>query len=200
MSPTARLPLMSRNRFLLLAVAVQGGVLLLAWLVGHTLGLSPAKSVRWEMTGLVGGLLAVLPMLAVYHYSPGLRQLASDSLGQSLARCRWYDLVMLAVLAGVGEELLFRGMLYEGLLPLNLWVAVIVSNVAFGMLHALSWNYFVTTTTIGLGMHLLAGISEPRNLLAPMVAHSVYDLVAFFLLRREYRSATPATAFVSVDD
>ncbi len=191
---------MSRNRFRLLAVAVQGGVLLLAWLVGHTLGLSPAKSVRWEMTGLVAGLLAVLPMLAVYRYSPGLRKLASDSLGESLARCQWYDLVMLAVLAGVGEELLFRGMLYEGLLPLNLWVAVIISNVAFGMLHALSWNYFITTTTIGFGMHLLAGISEPRNLLAPMVAHSVYDLIAFFLLRREYRFAISATDSALPDD
>ncbi len=184
---------MSRNRFLLFAAVVQGGVLLLALIVAYTLGLSPAKSVRWEMRDLIGGLLAVLPMLVVYRYSPGLRKLASDSLGESLARCRWYDLVGLAVLAGVGEELLFRGMLYEGLLPLNLWVAVIVSNVAFGMLHALSWNYFVTTTTIGLGMHMLAGISEPRNLLAPMVAHSVYDLVAFFLLRREYRSTTPIT-------
>ncbi len=184
---------MSRNRFLLFAVVVQGGVLLLALVVAYTLGLSPTKSVRWEMRDLVSGLLAVLPMLAVYHFSPGLRQLAIDSLGQSLARCRWYDLVMLALLAGVGEELLFRGMLYEGLLPLNFWVAVIVSNVAFGMLHALSWNYFLTTTTIGFGMHLLAGISEPRNLLAPMVAHSVYDLFAFFLLRREYRSATPAS-------
>lgn len=190
---------MSRHRFLLLAVVVQGGVLLLALLLGHTLGLSPAKSVRWEIRDLVGGLLAVLPMLVVYRYSPGLRQLASNSLGESLSRCRWYDLVALAVLAGVGEEWLFRGMLYEGLLPLNPWVAVIVSNVAFGLLHALSWNYFVTTTTIGFGMHMLAGISEPRNLLAPMMAHSVYDLVAFCLLRREYRS-TSWTAVSGSDD
>lgn len=184
---------MSRNRFLYLAVAVQGGVLLLAWLAGYTLGISPLKLVRWNSTDLVAGLLAVLPMLVVYRLSPGLRQQAIDSLGDSFGRCRWYDLGMLAVLAGVGEELLFRGILYEGLLPLNFWVAVLVSNLAFGLLHAVSWNYFLTTTMIGLGMHALAGLSEPRNLLAPMVAHSVYDLVAFFLLRREYRSIRPAT-------
>lgn len=185
---------MSRNRFLYLALVVQGGVLLLAWLVGQTLGISPFQLVRWEGADLVVGLLAVLPMLVVYRLSPGLRQQANDSLGDSLGRCRWYDLVVLALLAGVGEELFFRGMLYEGLLPLNLWVAVVVSNLVFGLLHAVSWRYFLTATMIGLGMHALAEISETRNLLAPMVAHSVYDLVAFFLLRREYQTIHPAAA------
>ena len=121
----------------------------------------------------------------MYRFSPDLRQQATETLGASLSRCRWYDLVVLAALAGVGEELLFRGVLYEGLVPFHPWLALIVANVAFGMLHALSWNYFLTSTMIGFGMHALAGISEPRNLLAPMIAHGVYDLVAFFLLRRE---------------
>ena len=78
--------------------------------------------------------------------------------------------------------------MYEGLVPFHPWLALIVSNVAFGLLHALSWNYLLTATCIGFSLHALAGISEPRNLLAPIVAHSVYDLVAFILLRREQRS------------
>lgn len=179
---------MSRSRFLLFAGLVQGGVLLLAVGVGYGLGISPTKLVRWSNRDLIGGLVAVLPLLAVYRFSPDLRHQATETLGESLTRCRWYDLVMLAALAGIGEELLFRGVLYEGLVPFNPWLALIISNVAFGLLHALSWNYFLTTTVIGFSMHALAGISEPRNLLAPMIAHSVYDLVAFILLRREMRT------------
>ena len=185
---------MSRYRFLLLAALVQGGVLLLAILGGYLLGLSPAQLVRWSPRDLIGGLLAVLPMLLVYRFSPDLRKQATDTLGESLSRCRWYDLVGLAALAGIGEELLFRGVLYEGLVPFNPWLALIVSSVAFGLLHALSWNYFLTATCIGFSLHALAGISEPRNLLAPIIAHSVYDLVAFILLRRERRPLGHETA------
>lgn len=179
---------MTRGRFLLFAGLVQGGVLLFAILVGAALGIPLANLVRWDGREWLWGLLAVLPMLAVYHFSPGLRQLAIQSLGDSLSHCRWYDLVALATLAGVGEELLFRGVLYEGMVPLNPWVALFVSNVAFGLLHALSWNYLLTTTAIGFGMHALAEVSGTRNLLAPIVAHSVYDWVAFVLLVRQHRS------------
>ena len=136
---------------------------------------------------LAAGLLAVLPMLIVYRLSPGLRSLALEALGESLCRCRWIDRVVLAALAGFGEELLFRGVLHAGLARIDPWVALIGSNVAFGLLHALSRNYFLTTTAIGFAMHALAEVSGERNLLAPMVAHGVYDLVAFELLIREWR-------------
>lgn len=178
---------MTRGRFLLFAGLVQGGVLLLAVLVGAALGIPLANLVRWDGQEVMWGLLAVLPMLGVYHFSPGLRRLAIESMGDSLSRCHWYDLVALAALAGIGEELLFRGVLYEGLVPFNPWVALIASNLAFGLLHALSWNYLLTTTAIGFGMHALAEVTGSRNLLAPIIAHSVYDLVAFVLLARDQR-------------
>ena len=181
-------PLMSRPRFLLLAGLVQGGVLLAAILFGYAIGISPFQIVMWDARDLLWGLLAVVPMLVVYQSSPGLRRIALHSLGDSLSQCQWYDLVLLATLAGVGEELFFRGVLYEGLVMVHPWLALIASNVAFGLLHGLSWNYFLTTTAIGFGMHALAEVTGPRNLLAPIVAHSVYDYVAFRLLVREQRS------------
>ena len=56
---------MNRHRFLLFAGLVQGGVLLLAVGVGYGLGISPTKLVRWSNGDLIGGLVAVLPLLAV---------------------------------------------------------------------------------------------------------------------------------------
>lgn len=178
---------MTRSRFLLMAHLVQGGVLLFAIAVGYGIGVPVTTLMRWDSLDLMWGILAVLPMLAIYQFSPGLRRLALESMGEFLSLCRWYELVYLAALAGIGEELLFRGVLYEGLVPFHPWVAVIVSNVAFGLLHGLSWNYFWTTTAIGFGMHGLAEIPEQRNLLVPIVAHSVYDYIAFQLLLCEQR-------------
>ena len=182
---------MSRTRFLQLAGLVQGGVLLFAFLIGFLIHVDPSTLVRWEPWSAVWGLLAVAPMFVVYQLSPGLRKLAIDSLGESLSQCHWYDLLLLATLAGVGEELLFRGVLYEGLSRYDPWIALVASNVAFGMLHALSRNYFLTTTAIGLAMHALAEVTGERNLLAPIVAHGVYDFVAFQLLVREWRNRHP---------
>lgn len=177
----------SRSRFLTLVAWVQGGVLLLAFLIGWMIQLDPLSLVHWDGRSFVFGLLAVVPMLGLYAFSPGLRKLAIDALGESLSRCRWYDLVLLAALAGVGEELLFRGVIDSGLSRINPWLALIVSNVAFGLLHAMSRNYFLATTVIGLAMHFLANATGERNLLAPMLAHGVYDYIAFHLLIREWK-------------
>jgi membrane protease YdiL (CAAX protease family) len=174
-----------RSKFIGLALLVQGGVILLAFLVAWTLNLPVNSCVRWNLAAALWGLLAVPPMLLIYFVSPGLRKLAMESLGNSLRQLRWWELVVLAALAGVGEELLFRGVLYEGLARWHVGAAIVLSNVAFGMLHALSLNYFLTTTGIGLAMHFLAEATGTRNLLAPMLAHGVYDLIAFILLIRE---------------
>jgi membrane protease YdiL (CAAX protease family) len=192
-TPTQPLPpVMNRKRFLTLAAWIQGGVVFFSFLIGWTIHLNPLSLVHWELRGLLFGLAAVVPMLWLYHFSPGLRRLAIKSLGESLSLCQWYDLVLLAALAGVGEELLFRGVIYSGLSQINPWFALIVSNVAFGLLHALSRNYFLTTTAIGFAMHFLANATGERNLLAPMVAHGAYDFVAFFLLIREWKKLSPA--------
>ena len=184
-------PHMSRGRFLSLAAWIQGGVVFFAFLIGWTIDLDPWSLAHWDPRGFLFGLLFVVPMLGMYHFSPGLRKLAIQSLGESLSLCRWYDLVVLAALAGVGEELLFRGVIYGGLSRIDPWFALITSNVAFGMLHALSRNYFLMTTAIGFAMHFLANATGQRNLLAPMVAHGVYDFLAFYLLIREWKKPSP---------
>lgn len=188
MSDTPANPPIPRSQFLRLALLVQGGVLLLALLVAWVLPVPFQSMVRWHSLDALYGLLAVPPMLLVYFLSPGLRKLAIESLGASLSQLRWWELVGLAALAGVGEELLFRGVLYAGLARWHVGAAIALSNLAFGLLHALSLNYFLITTGIGLAMHILAEATGTRNLLAPMIAHGVYDLIAFVLLIREVRS------------
>jgi membrane protease YdiL (CAAX protease family) len=90
---------------------------------------------------------------------------------------------MVAVLAGVGEELLFRGVVQAKLID---WtspaIGVVIGSLLFGAMHALSKTYFVLATLIGLCFGWLAW--HYHDLVAPIVAHTVYDFVALLYLSR----------------
>jgi membrane protease YdiL (CAAX protease family) len=118
-----------------------------------------------------------------------LRRQVTMLVEQMFGDAPWPALLAVAVAAGVGEELLFRG----GLQPLAVrWTGpvagVTLVSVVFGLLHAVSWAYFIAATAIGL---LLGWLAEAyQDLTAPIFAHAVYDFVALVALRS--RGRTPA--------
>jgi hypothetical protein len=82
------------------------------------------------------------------------------------------DVVVLVVLAGVGEEILFRGAIQQ---EIGLWGA----SVLFGILHGPSrslWVLAVWATLMGAALGLLYQASG--NLVVPALAHALYDGVA----------------------
>jgi membrane protease YdiL (CAAX protease family) len=90
-----------------------------------------------------------------------------------------------ALTAGVGEELVFRGLFVAaglGLLGLSPAVAVLVVAVAFGWAHLYQGPRGVALTALGamyLGLlYLLSG-----SLLIPVLVHAGTDAVAFLCLR-----------------
>jgi uncharacterized protein len=85
----------------------------------------------------------------------------------------------LGLAAGVGEELLFRGVMqYElGSRFVNDVVAVGMTSVIFGALHAVTplYAFLAGVASIYFGwLYLFTG-----NLAVPMSCHAFYDLVAF---------------------
>jgi uncharacterized protein len=133
------------------------------------------------------GLLAVIPMVPIYFIATGLRDLIVEHLGRPLSRCRLPELVALAVAAGTVEEFLFRGVLETWWSRSNPWVGMIAANLVFGVCHALTLTYFLIATIFGFYFSALAQLDGPRNLLLPIVAHVVYDLIGFLLIARLYR-------------
>ena len=140
------------------------------------------------------GVAATLPLLAFYFVSdwlpvPAFRrihQLLMTTLGRPLAACRWYDLALLAVLAGVCEEALFRGVLQPWIGRLGWPAGWIGANLLFGCAHAVTPTYAIITVLIGgylSGVQAVAG----GNLAAAMLTHGLYDFLAFLLIAREYR-------------
>lgn len=189
-------PWTDRGWFLNLAGGLEGGMALaaigLAWLAGIDL----RDITVWSVDSLGQSLAAVVPLLGLffltYRWPVGplvrIKQILVDVMGPALAACRWYDLPLLAGLAGLGEELLFRGVLQTGL---DRWagrgIGLVTAAVIFGLVHAVTPAYAVLAGLIGLYLGGLLYFLEPPNLLIPIVVHAVYDLVAFIVLRNDYR-------------
>src|SRR5262249_13898496 len=146
----------------------------IAWLTG--LDLWSITSVTWTAIGQ--SLLALAPLLilfgATYRWPIGplqrIKEFLLEALGPPLSACRWYDLILIAALAGLGEELLFRGVIQTGL---DRWagrgIGLVSAAVFFGLVHAVTPTYAVLAGLIGLYLGGLLYFWEPPNLLIPIL-------------------------------
>ncbi len=182
-----------RSEFLRLAGLVEGGTVLVALALGWLLGIRPFALLTWSWSALAWGILAVLPMLGVFLIAHSTRSLVVDMLGGPLSRCRSYDIVALAGLAGLGEELLFRGVLEPA-------IGFLTTNLLFGLVHAVTPLYAALATMFGMYLSWLTfHIDNSPNLLRAIVAHGLYDYIAFLLVIREYRLLHHSTTYDTAD-
>jgi membrane protease YdiL (CAAX protease family) len=184
-----------RNNGFAMAVLVEGGLALvavvMAWLFSVPLRDQLPSTSRDLVFATLRGVLMTIPMLAVFfwlvHSSRAtlreLREQVEWLVGEMFPDATTGQFAMVAVLAGVGEELLFRGVVQW---LASAWthpiVGLVIGSLLFGLLHALSKLYFVLATTIGFLFGWL--VYEYNDLVAPMVAHSLYDFVALVYLHR----------------
>lgn len=166
--------------------------LALAWFFGLDLW----AYVAWDATLLWTSAAALVPLLVLFQlcyvseFRPlrEIRTLLLDLLGPPLAACRWYDLPLLAALAGIGEELLFRGVLQIGVANATTGaIGLIVAAIVFGLAHAVTPTYALIAGLMGLYLGGLLSVGRTPNLVLPILVHAAYDLIAFVILRRDYR-------------
>jgi membrane protease YdiL (CAAX protease family) len=170
-----------------------------ALVIGLAVGFSPAIGLegtpRAQLVGMGWGVVGTLPLLAalvVLDWIPwraieGVRDVASQMLLQMFGGARAWQLALVALAAGTGEELLFRGLIQTGLAnlvgpPYGWWGGLVAAAVIFGCCHWLSGTYAVLAALAGLyfgGLLLLTG-----SLWTPIVAHALYDYVAMIYLIR----------------
>jgi len=132
--------------------------------------------------GLVLGALTVLGVLGLTRrpFARSLRAVCRE-LRPLFTDMSWLQLLVLALLAGVGEELLFRGFLQPWLgVYLSAELGILVAAIVFGLLHFASVPYFLLTAVLGLAF----GITywSTGSLLMVMVWHGFYDLLVFLIL------------------
>lgn len=100
-------------------------------------------------------------------------------------------IVLMAIAAGISEELLFRGVFLIWLhyfFPMI--VAILLSNVVFGLLHMRTALYALIAGCVGV--YLSAIYVATGNLLAPITTHILYDAVALEYTRRAIANARRA--------
>jgi uncharacterized protein len=168
----------------LVAMGVTAVVLLLVSKLWVQFGGGISLSTQWSVTSAVMGvglgLAITLASSIVYALWPAYRHSADYYLELVLKPLVLPDLIWLGLLPGLSEELLFRGVM----LPTFGFdaVGVLLSSLCFGVLHLSSlkqWPYVVWAAIVGgvLGTSALM----TNNLLVPMVAHIVTNLVSSLL-------------------
>jgi membrane protease YdiL (CAAX protease family) len=175
----------------LVGAAFEGFLIPLAWPLGWLLGQPPLAGLRLDTAGAALGVAATLPMLLVFavitRWPVGplarIRQFFDDVVRPLLHGCGLAELALLSLLAGVGEELVFRGVLQPALVrQLGPAPGLVLTSALFGLLHPVSATYVVLAA--GLGLYLGLVVWGGGNLLVVIVAHALYDfLVLAYLLR-----------------
>lgn len=185
-----------------MALLFEGGLALIALTIGWLLGFSPAVGMtaantetRGQLEAIGWGLVATGPLIVAlvtldqFPLGPiaKLRELTEEVVLAMFRGASVLQLAVVSIAAGVGEELLFRGLVQAGLVqliggPLAPWIALAIAAVLFGVCHWLNTTYAILAMLAGAYFGLLLILSG--NLWTPIVAHAAYDLLALIYLVR----------------
>ncbi len=179
----------------------EAALILVAIILGKIAGINPFATIVFSESALAYGILGTIPLFLMFLGMEQLqtksvshiRKLLLNTLGPGLHQYHWTDLFLLAALAGVSEELVFRGVIQPWIE--NAWgltTGLIVSNILFGLVHAVTPLYAVLAAMVGMYLALSMDYAGERNLLTPIIIHSFYDLLAFVALMRVYRASLKA--------
>ena len=183
--PSGSASVSRRRRLRLVALAGEGALAIaaLVWIVERRLSVRRGDLVSGvAIGGVTAALFAALNYYVLRHAPdvPGVGALrrVHDSIFRPLfADIAPLDVAVISIAAGVGEELLFRGAMQQefGLVP---------ASVAFGLMHFGGGGTAVFGLWAGaLGLVLGVVAIGTGGLVAPVVAHVLYDAAALVYIR-----------------
>jgi len=195
---------LARDDVLRLAYVVEAGTFFLACLLGWLLNVSPLATFELRLVDLGWSLAATAPLLLGFWWSTHarwaplaeIRAILEATMLPAFRQASLLDLLAVSVLAGVGEEALFRGVIQGGLTgPLPLWIAIAIASLVFGLVHLVTPAYAVLATLIGIYLGVVW--SWTGNILVPITVHALYDFLALIYLTRVIR---PRPTFGSFEE
>ena len=181
----------------------EASLILVAVFLGWVAGIDPFENIYFSETAIVFGLIGTAPLFLMFlalekvqgESVVNIRKLLLNTLGPGLHRYHWTDLLILAAIAGVSEELLFRGVIQPWIeTSWGITAGLILSNIVFGLVHAVTPLYAVLAALVGVYLGLSLDYGGERNLLTPIIIHGFYDFLAFVALMRAYRASLTSTA------
>ncbi len=186
----------------LFTVFVEAGLAPFSIVVGWMLGQLPLQSFAWSARDALLGSVAALPLfvlfLSMLRWPVGplrrLKDLCELEVVPLFRESLWSELALISLSAGVGEEMLFRGVFQATFMDWfgTLW-GVILAGLLFGLLHPMSVTYIMIAGLLGL--YLGAIWIYNGNLLTVMVTHALYDFIALaYLIRLRFEAREPTEA------
>lgn len=182
--------------FLKTATLFEGSLVLLAYFIAWLADIDPLAelhpdwdSLLWIMAGTLPlyGLLQVAYRLPVRSFR-AIKRFLIDQLGPLLAYSHWMQLLYLGLLAGLTEEILFRGVLQPLMESHFGWlVGIVGSNLLFALSHAITPLYALLAGLTGVYLGFALDFGGTRNLLTPLGIHALYDFLAFMAVASSYR-------------
>lgn len=177
---------MSPRRVFALALGTQGVLIVAAWMASRVMHITTpwGDPVRDTAIGLAAALALAAGNYALLVHAPGnwlvngVRAVYDDVLVPLFARLDRLSIIVLGAAAGIGEEWLFRGVVQPAL-------GLLAASVAFGLAHIGGLRmlpFGIWASAMGL---LMGGLAlATGGLIAPIVAHAVYDMLALEYIRR----------------
>jgi uncharacterized protein len=170
-------------RFVALAAAFYAAFLFVAAVLGVLTGRNVLAVGDQAPLDLLVGVAVACGTVALgvvfYRLSPTLRKLSDELAPRLIDGARTRDLVLVAVMSGVGEEVLFRGALQPEL-------GLVATSLLFGALHVGPDRRYLVWTAWAVGAGFLFGFLYvwTGGILAPATAHVLHNAATLLLWKR----------------
>lgn len=147
------------------------------------------------VSAITYGIAATIPMVVLLRmfmrstYPPFVhfRDDQIDFLSQLDFKLTHSRIVVISLVAGFGEEMLFRGVFQTYLNDhVSLSLAILVPNIVFGLLHARNIAYALIAGAAGIYFGVLYALTGA--LLVPIIAHALYDFAALEVARKSTKA------------
>ncbi|MDR1053531.1 MAG: CPBP family intramembrane metalloprotease [Planctomycetaceae bacterium] len=202
---------MKRNRFFLKAILFEGGIGVVALVLGFLFSMNLFGRVIFNFNIFMAVICFTMPLLTFYFH---LRWLHFESIRviermifefyrEYMSGFAIWQIAIISLVAGLGEELFFRGFLQAGIQELiNGWAKNTVDDalfdlptfytaanlffvsILFGAAHALTKMYFFIAFLISLYLGALLLFTN-NNIIIPIGVHALYDFVVLTIVRWE---------------
>jgi membrane protease YdiL (CAAX protease family) len=131
---------------------------------------------------------SITKLLGVYDYLYELKESTDQVIFSLLNNADFSTFIvgvlLIGLMAGVAEELIFRGFLFQHLLKTtkNVWLSIIASGFIFALLH---FNYFQLFPLIIFGIALAMIYFITKSLIPGILLHTANNVLNVYWIRED---------------
>ena len=179
----------------LTTVQIEGGLAVLAILIAYFAEIPLLAMLIFEPKAFLFGFLGIVPAVLfcwlVYKLPTKAvvftRQFMRSIYFDFVRHCSVLQLLLVAIMSGIGEELFFRGVLQTTIAQWcgggthGLVWGILITSALFGLVHPINKLYVALCFIIGVYLGLIFAVSG-NNLTAPIILHAGYNFVVFLAM------------------